>query len=270
MEELLRDAVYGFAVGDALGVPFEFKKRDTFECRGMIGGGTWGEPEGTWSDDTSMLLATADSIRVCHGRIDPDDMMTRYVRWWQRGDYSCNGDVFDIGMTTRAALARYAQDVPSFQCGDTDERSNGNGALMRILPLAFTKATDAEINAVTALTHAHDLSKLCSRQYISILRHLIDTGDLPTEWAERMLQEPRSSIRSTGYVLDSLTAAIWCVVSTSSYAQAVLTAVNLGEDTDTIAALTGGLAGIRYGIGEIPEEWLDALRGKDIIERCLF
>ena len=269
MNQKLRAAVYGFAVGDALGVPFEFKSRDSFSCSGMIGGGTWGEPEGTWSDDTSMLLATTASIRET-GRIDPDDMMQRYCDWYENAAYSCNGDVFDIGMTTRRSLNRYLSGVPSFLCGEAEERSNGNGALMRILPLAFTNATDAEADTVGALTHAHEISKLCCRNYIAAARSLIQHGELPQEWTERMQHEPRKQIQSTGYVVHSLSAAIWCIVNTENYADAVLAAVNLGGDTDTIAALTGGLAGIRYGIDEIPKIWLQKLRGKDEIERWLF
>lgn len=265
----LKDAVYGFAVGDALGVPFEFKKRGSFSCSGMIGGGTWSEPAGTWSDDTSMLLATMDSIRAC-GCIDPDDMMQRFLRWYRDADYTCNGDVFDIGMTTRSAIQRFADGVPSFLCGASDERSDGNGSLMRILPLAFTAATDEEINTISALTHAHDLSLLCCRQYVAVARHLLEHGEMPKEWTERMRSTPMEAIRSTGYVLDSLTAAIWCMVNTENYEQAVLTAVNLGEDTDTIGALTGGLAGILYGIGDIPEDWLQTLRNPSAIDNCLF
>ncbi len=265
----LRDAVYGFAVGDALGVPFEFKSRGSFECCGMIGGGTWGEPDGTWSDDTSMLIATMDSIRVM-GCIEPEDMMLRYRNWYERAEYTCNGDVFDIGMTTRSAIKRYMDGVPAILCGASDERSNGNGSLMRILPLAFTAASDEEINAVSALTHAHDLSKLCCRQYVAVARHLLETGALPQEWTERMRNTPREAVRSTGFVLDSLTAAIWCIVHTDCYEQAVLTAVNLGEDTDTIGALTGGLAGILYGYEDIPEEWLGRLRNRAAIEACMF
>ncbi len=265
----LKEAVYGFAVGDALGVPFEFQKRGTYQCLGMIGGGTWSEPEGTWSDDTSMLLATMDSIREKRC-IDPEDMMRRFHRWAEDAEYSCNGHVFDIGMTTRAAIARYGGGVPSFLCGAEDDRSNGNGSLMRILPLAFTAATDDEINAVSALTHAHELSKLCCRQYVAVARYIIERHRIPHEWAERMQVTPLEKVRSTGYVVDTLAAVMWCLVNTESYADAVLTAVNLGGDTDTIAALTGGLAGILYGIGDIPEEWIGKLRNCAEIERCLF
>ncbi len=269
MQEYLRDAVFGFAVGDALGVPFEFQPRDSFECRGMIGGGTWSQPEGTWSDDTSMLLATMASIHDA-GRIDPDDMMHRYCNWYVDGEYSCNGDVFDIGMTTRNALTRHIEGVPSFLCGASDEHSNGNGSLMRILPLAFTNATDEDINTVSSLTHAHEISKLCCRQYVAIARQLIKDGTIQDEWITRMEQEPRAKIRSTGYVVASLGAAVWCLVNTDSYAEAVLTAVNLGGDTDTIAALTGGLAGILYGIDEIPDQWLRKLRNQAELEAYLF
>ena len=270
MKQHLKAAVYGFAIGDALGVPFEFKNRDSFHCSGMIGGGTWSEPEGTWSDDTSMLLATLASIQSCGGKIDPDDMMQRFCDWYENAAYSCNGSVFDIGMTTRTALKKYMDGVPSFLCGASDERSNGNGSLMRILPLAFTDADDEQINAVSSLTHAHDISKLCCRQYISEARLLMRTGDISEEWITRMRKMPKERVRSTGFVVDTLSAAMWCLVNTDSYADAVLTAVNLGGDTDTIAAVTGGLAGIRYGFEEIPEEWIDKLRNKRELDAYLF
>ena len=270
MKQYLKAAVYGFAVGDALGVPFEFKARGSFSCCGMIGGGTWSEPEGTWSDDTSMLLATLASIQAHGGKIDPDDMMQRFCDWYENGAYSCNGDVFDIGMATRAALTKYIDGIPSFLCGSADERSNGNGSLMRILPLAFTDADDEQINAVSALTHAHDISKLCCRQYVAEARLLMKTGNVSYEWETRMRQTPKERVRSTGFVVDTLSTAMWCLVNTESYEEAVLTAVNLGGDTDTIAAVTGGLAGIRYGWQDIPEKWIQKLRNKKELDAYLF
>lgn len=144
----LRDCVYGQAVGDALGVPFEFRARGTFECTGMVGNGTHGQPAGTWSDDTSMTLAICDSYREL-GRIDVDDIRAKFLLWYRESAYTC-GRLFDIGAATASAL-RLGHGL----CG---ERDNGNGSLMRTVPLAFTDATDDEVRAVSAITHAHSTS----------------------------------------------------------------------------------------------------------------
>lgn len=255
MNDKLKGMVYGLAVGDALGVPYEFCDRDTFTCAGMTGGGTWRQPAGTWSDDTSMTLATMDSIADCDG-VDIDDMREKF-RAWAHGDaYTCNGETFDIGNTTREAL-RLGR-------GLDDEYSNGNGSLMRILPLAFVpNVTVEQVEAVSAITHAHRYSRACCWELVTDAIRLID-GEAP---AHSDLQ--RDEIRSGGYVGDTLTAARWCVGTASSYAEAVLLAVNLGGDTDTTAAVAGGLAGIVWGYDAIPEAWLAALRNKDEIERVL-
>ena len=242
----LRDCVYGQAVGDALGVPYEFRARGTFECTGMVGHGSHNQPAGTWSDDTSMALATCDSIRAT-GRIDVRDMRERFVRWYREGAYTVSG-LFDIGGTTADAL--------SSGRGRAGERDNGNGSLMRILPLAFTGATDHEVRAVSAITHAHAISCEACVRMVHVARRLI-VGEGSRDVAG-------------GFVLDTERAALWCLANTSCYAECVLAAVNLGDDTDTTAAVAGGLAGVAYGMEGIPGEWLDALLGKATIDACLF
>lgn len=260
----LRDAVYGQAVGDALGVPYEFKARDSFACTGMAGFGTHGKPAGTWSDDTSMALAVCDSYRVL-GRVDVDDILERFRAWQNKGAYSVDG-LFDIGITTSVALDRGR--------GGAGERDNGNGSLMRTVPLAFTDATDGEIRAVSAITHAHAISCDACVDCVRAAR-MLASGASARRAARAVgmgwvAAAPRSAIRSGGYVLDTWAAALWCLVGTSSYEECVLAAVNLGEDTDTTAAVAGALAGIAYGVSSIPRLWMDALRGKGAIERCLF
>ena len=269
----LRDAVYGAAVGDALGVPFEFKMRDTFECTDMVGNGTHHMPAGTFSDDTSMMLATCDSIRET-GKIDTGDMRKRFVDWWRRGEYTVDGVCFDIGNATAAALDEGK--------GQTGERDNGNGSLMRIAPLAYTHANDDDIRAVSAITHAHPISTEACVCFVGILRNIIGGNTLQDairyskpdmekfDFLDTVTERPREEIRSGGFVLDTLGAALWCFANTDSYASCVLTAVNLGGDTDTTACVAGALAGAAYGYGAIPKEWVDTLRGKDIIEDCLF
>ena len=269
----LRDAMYGAAVGDALGVPYEFKYRDTFTCADMASGGAHHQPAGTFSDDTSMALATCDSIRAC-GCIDCDDMRARFVDWADNGAYAVGGVVFDIGGTVSTALYEGR--------GCSGERSNGNGSLMRIAPLAFTDATDDEVRAVSAITHAHKISTESCVCFVNLLRGLLDGCSFDEALARSIpaldrfafladvAQQPRDAIGSSGFVLDTLSAAIWCFANTDTYADCVLAAVNLGEDTDTTACVAGALAGTVYGYEAIPAAWLDALRGKDIIDACLF
>ena len=254
----LRDCIYGLAVGDALGVPYEFRSRGTFECTDMIGYGTHGQPAGTWSDDTSMTRATCDSIREL-GHIDTADMRDKFVGWIARGEYTIDG-VFDCGGTTARALRTGK--------GGSGERDNGNGSLMRIAPLAFVDATDEEIREISAITHAHRTSTESCVTFIELMRSAMD-GALPS-WVLQLKDVPEREIRSGGFVRDTLKAASWCFVNTNSYEDCVLAAVNLGDDTDTTAAVAGALAGTAYGIEAIPREWVDALRGKELIESCLF
>jgi len=259
MAATLRDCVYGLAVGDALGVPYEFRPRGTFECSGMVGGGSHGQPAGTFSDDTSMTLATCDSIRAC-GRIDVDDMRARFEDWLFRGAYAVGGEVFDFGGTTSRALRSGA--------GCAGERDNGNGSLMRIAPLAFAGASDDEVRAVSAITHAHRLSCEACVSYVRVLRE-VAAGERPSELAPYEGMDV-SQRRSGGFVADTYSAALWCLANTSGYAECALAAVNLGDDADTTAAVAGALAGAMYSLDAIPPEWVAALRGKDIIDAALF
>lgn len=258
----LRDCVYGQAVGDALGVPYEFMGRGTFACAGMTGHGTHDQPVGTWSDDTSMALAICDSYREL-GRVDVADIRARFLAWYQDDAYTCDR-LFDIGNATATAL-RVGH-------GLSGERDNGNGSLMRTVPLAFTDATDDEVRAVSAITHAHRTSTEACVRMVKAARELA-AGASPREVADAHgvdAGKPAREVRSGGYVLDTFDASLWCLANSSSYAGCVLAAVNLGSDTDTTAAVAGALAGIVYGMDAIPAEWLEALRGKDVIEACLF
>lgn len=270
IDNKLKSAIYGLAVADAVGVPYEFKMRGSFNAVDMVGYGTHNQPKGTWSDDTSMTLATCASIKEC-GRIDASDMLSKFRAWAHKGEYAIDGCVFDIGCTTSEALYTGK--------GRDNERSNGNGSLMRIIPLAFTDARDEDIKAVSAITHAHDISKAACVCYVHIARSLIHGKELseilpsiesPFDRIRTINTLDESAIKSGGYVVSTLEAALWAVSTTDNYRDAVLKAVNLGNDTDTVGAVVGGLAGIIYGLEEIPHEWLDSLRGKDIIENSLF
>lgn len=262
----LRSAIYGLAVGDALGVPVEFMKRGSFRVEDMTGFGTHSQPCGTWSDDTSMTLATCHSIKEL-GCIDVDDIRRRFGNWLYNGEYAIDGNVFDVGGTTSAAIRNGK--------GEDGEYSNGNGSLMRILPLAFTDADYDIIGKVSAITHAHRVSIQYCIYYVRIARALLGGENITKavsiykDYSE-ITGRVQSDVLSSGFVVDTLEAALWCLCTTDNFKDAVLRAVNLGDDTDTVGAVTGGLAGIVYGIENIPKSWLDKLRGKDLIESCLW
>ena len=270
----LADIVYGAAVGDAVGVPYEGFGRDMFFCSGMDGYGSHNQPAGTFSDDTSMMLALCDSIRANDGAIVVDDMRERFRAWLNFGEYTSAPGAFGIGRTTAIALDQ--------GFGMTDERSNGNGSLMRTLPLALTAATDDDVRAVSAITHAHPISEEACVVAVGIARDLVAGKTLdealaavstPQEELSRVpyiLDYSRDDISSSAYVVSTLEAALWCLGRTSSFEECVLEAVNLGGDSDTTACVAGAFAGIIYGKDAIPAEWLEDLRGKDIIARCLF
>ena len=269
----LKAVVYGAAVGDALGVPFEFLNRGTFACEGMSAGGFHNMPLGTFSDDTSLLIATCDSIRATEG-IDIHDMRAKFRQWCYKGAYSADGKVFDVGNATVTALDQ------GFGC--SHERSNGNGSLMRIAPLAFTDASDDQIRSVSAITHAHTISTESCVVFVHILHHVLGGMPLQDAIAQSIPKDPhfafmenidrleRDSVNSGGFVLHTLEAALWCALNTNSYRDCVLAAVNLGSDTDTTACVAGALAGAIYGYNAIPAEWIDRLRGKPVIDSCLF
>lgn len=267
MKNKLKAAVYGLAIGDALGVPVEFKKRGTFNVSDMIGYGTHNQPAGTWSDDTSMTLATCDSIREC-GEIDCDDILDKFRKWLYDADYTVDNKVFDVGGTTASAL-RTGKGLDDFY-------SNGNGSLMRIIPLAFVDMNAETVSAVSAITHANDISMDVCCEYVAVAKQLLNGETLTdaTMYCSGRIPEihklDESEIKSTGFVVDTFEAAVWAVVTTDNYKDAVLKAVNLGDDTDTVAAVAGALAGIIYGMEGIPAEWIDKLRGKEVIDRCLF
>ena len=267
------DAMFGLAIGDALGVPYEFQARGAFLCTKMVGFGSHNQPAGTWSDDTSMAIATAKSLKDKGGRIDIEDIRNNFLRWVDEEDFNANGRVFDIGIATSTAL-----DTGRSQ---TDERSNGNGSLMRILPLAFTDCSDDEIEAVSAITHGHRISREACVIYVHLVRRLLageTIGEIiptlkygkPFDRLCRIDRLEEADINSGGYVVDTLEASIWCLARHGSFRDTVLAAVNLGGDTDTTGVVAGGLAGLVYGLdSDFAKECMEVLRGKEIIEACL-
>jgi ADP-ribosylglycohydrolase len=280
----LTDAILGLMVGDAMGVPVEFMPRAKLDENPVVtmrGDGTHKQPKGTWSDDSSMTLATLDSLLTC-GRPDGHDAMRRFVAWYRDGMYTPYGEIFDIGNTTRLAIDNFMRG--KMPCGLSEETSNGNGALMRILPVAFLPMPIARRLEVArefaALTHAHERNLLACEFYIKVADNLINgvhdwLGDACSLITSRGVTDKsfsrleklnllcRDEIKSTGYVIDTLEAALWCLLRTDNYRDCVLTAVNLGKDTDTVGACAGGLAAIKYGEQDIPREWLNAIPSLD-------
>lgn len=252
-------------------------------------------PAGTFSDDSSMMLATMNSIANNGGEIDYDDIMVEFVKWWKFGKYTQYGDAFDIGITTSSALNKFRNGAKALDSGLCGERDNGNGSLMRILPLAFIEDIGYEtIENVSAVTHAHERSKIACVFYVELAKSILssenpieehvriasdkikenyrDSSEL--EYFDRILEgsifdDPIDSIKSTGYVLSTLEAVIYVLGNTNSYKEAVLMAVNLGNDTDTVGAITGGIAGLYYGYDEIPGEWLVQIKDlNEVLRLC--
>ena len=290
----------GLCVGDALGVPMEFTSRAELvksPVTFMLGYGTWDVPAGTWSDDSSLTFCLAECL--CNG-FSLDTIANSFWRWYNEGYWTPYGEVFDIGNTTFLAIVNWKQGTPPLEAGGKSEKSNGNGSLMRILPMAYfhkslsLRELITRTHQVSCITHAHLRSQIACGVYISIAVSLLEGADSQTAYLQglqnvnkiysaseyaseiphfarvfsgEIAQLPVEEIRSSGYVIDTLEASLWCLLNSSSYAEAVLKAVNLGGDTDTTAAVTGGLAGIYYGSENIPPEWIEQIvRQEDIID----
>lgn len=302
---LLNNAILGAIVGDALGVPVEFYDREILErcpVTNFLEFGTHNQPMGTWSDDSSLLLATKDGLSNGY---DLKQISDNFLKWYSEEDYTPHGKIFDIGMTTRNALERLKQGCSPVYSGDFEECYNGNGSLMRILPLLgsvnFEKyLIDAyfKIREVSGITHSHVRSVLCCVYYLLFLENSKEEhddkiaiyyktnedfdfilkrfkiADIEIKNFNRLLSDcihsvDFKSIHGTGYVIQSLEASIYCFLTTNCYKEAVLKAVNLGDDTDTTGSITGGLAAYYYGMGCIPQNWIDKLVKKDYVLNIL-
>ena len=272
----------GLAVGDAVGTTLEFCSRDAQpRLQDMVGGGPFDLPPGAWTDDTAMALALADSL-AASGTLDCRDLMDRFVRWWQEGDYSCTGHCFDIGNTTRQALDRYRRTGDPL-AGSTDLQSAGNGSLMRLAPVALRFWHDrprliAAAADQSRTTHGAEEAVDACRAFAELLAEAIAGSPRADLLAWRTFEgapavarvmagswrgRPRNRIRSSGYVVHTLEAAIWSVARTGDFRNAVLLAANLADDADTVAAVTGQLAGALYGLSGIPDDWLERVAWQD-------
>ncbi|MGI4832164.1 MAG: ADP-ribosylglycohydrolase family protein [Janthinobacterium lividum] len=307
-----RAALLGLAVGDALGVPVEFQGREARRrdpVTGMRAYGSHRQPAGTWSDDSSLTFCLAETLARPGGLTGPPDLADfarRASNWLDNAYWTATDETFDVGGATRAAIERLRRGTPPAQAGPSAEQDNGNGALMRILPLAFHQAWRAEpldlnaawalTEAVACVTHGHPRSTLGCFLYLLVARGLLQglgpagayeqmqtlinewlrsqaKGAVFYEWPkyERVLSGSlptlaESEISSSGYVVHTLEAALWCLLRHDTYAATVLAAVNLGDDTDTTGAVAGGLAGLAYGETAIPAEWRARLARRADVE----
>ena len=288
----ITNAMRGLIVGDALGVPVEFCTRDELDrdpVSHMRAYGTYKQPAGTWSDDSSMALCTLESLTAGY---DLEDMMTRFRDWNYEAYMTPHGTTFDIGFTCSDAISAFKISGDHRTCGMSHERSNGNGSLMRIMPLSLAvsqwapKEIVARSSEVSALTHGHIRSQLCCAIYSLIVSRIAAGDDLAAAHSFAVTnvdvpeaeQEPlagilsgecmrreRDLVRSSGYVVHTLEASLWCLANFANYPEATLAAVNLGSDTDTTGAVTGGLAGLMYG--DIPDQWWqETARHEDLDE----
>ena len=295
----IASVIIGHAVGDALGVPREFYDRDILNkepITGMIGYGTHNQPAGVWSDDTSMTLATLDKLGPT---IQLEDVINGFIEWYTEAEYTARGELFDIGNVTAKALNNHMDNKLLDRCGCDSDGSNGNGSLMRIAPAVLYleygqyKNLDIKdklkyIHNISALTHAHTRSLvgcgiyalvmweiLRKREKGSIYKGLqlaseIYKNTLQLRYYSRLIEADISKvdmddIKSSGYIVDTLEAAMWCLLTTETYKDCVLKAVNLGDDTDTVAAIAGSLAGALYGYNSIPDNWIKQLARKEYI-----
>lgn len=287
----------GLIVGDALGLPVQFAGREARiidPVTGMRGYGTFNMPPGFWSDDSSMALCLAESL--LEAGFDTDDMGRRFASWYREGYWTPTGYAYDIGKSTAQAMERLISGVPAIEAGPAGERDNGNGSLMRILPLSiFMHNVSNEILAekiwdASRITHGHP--RACSACYLySILVRDLLHGWRPIEAYQRLCQNaelthglpreevhvferllggeigkiPEDQIRSDGYVVHTLEASVWCLLNHDNFKDTILAAVNLGDDTDTTGAVAGGLAGIVYGLDGIAKDWVEVLADKNDI-----
>ena len=297
----ISSGILGYAVGDALGVPVEFKSRTTLKyhpVKEMNEYGSHNVARGTWSDDTSMTIATIDSIIEKNG-IDYENIMLKFCEWEKNNKYTATNITFDVGSTVHKALETFMYyNKKAFDCGLKNEKSNGNGSIMRMLPIAFylfaKKLSENEeveiVNNISSLTHAHEISKLGCKIFCDYVKEILNGSDkyeaynrikkIPynkyyslnsIEKYNRILEYDiakisEDNILSSGYIVDTLEAVLWCTLNSNSYEEAVLKAVNLGNDTDTIGAITGGICGCIYGIDNIPIKWIKQLKKADYLK----
>jgi len=293
---MIKSLLFGVAVGDAMGVPVEFTPRNELDINPvttMTGYGTYDVPAGAFSDDSSLTFCLAEAMTV---DFDIKNIEKNFIAWKKDAYWTATGEVFDIGVQTLKSI--YALEN-GYRRSDFDITSNGNGSLMRISPLVFHLMNKPILDRfeivkeVSSITHGHIISVISCFYYLEYLRELLNGSDCFTAYINtnalvesylksRLIGDDvinlfsnllngnmptvgRNQINSSGYVIDTLEASMWSILTTTNYEDAILTAVNLGNDTDTTAAVTGGLAGVIYGYDTIPTAWVSTLlRAHDI------
>ena len=284
----MKDGIIGHAIGDAMGVPVEFKDRESLmynpvrEMRRSYAG-----DKGTWSDDTSMEIATMDSFINNRGW-NYDDIMINFGDWINDSKFTAHNYTFDVGRTCLTAIRRYLQQgVDALESGLDDMNSNGNGSLMRILPIAYYCFYK---KLKSSLTHRHEISILGCYIYVLYVIKLLQGKDKysaynmikiedysmfddeSVSYYKRIIKDDLNAlnvddIKSSGFVVDTLEASMWVVLKASNFKESIIGSVNLGGDTDTIGAITGSMAGIIYGYDSIPKDWLNSLARREYIEK---
>jgi ADP-ribosyl-[dinitrogen reductase] hydrolase len=274
----LSGSLVGLAVGDAVGTTVEFKPRGSFPTvTDMTGGGPFRLPVGYWTDDTSMAVCLAESL-LFHPSLDKNDLLDRFCKWYKEGYNSPTGRCFDIGITTCNALEEYMHS--GSVVNNNYASSAGNGSIMRLAPVAILYHADPALAADCAVdqgmtTHASNLASGCCEMLSDVLTTLYTATDpnaifdikIQDHWPTEvknilnadLLTKTEKEIQSTGYAVHTLEAAVWCFLTTKNFEQAVLKAVNLGGDADTIGAVTGQIAGAYYGESDIPDTWIEKL-----------
>jgi ADP-ribosyl-[dinitrogen reductase] hydrolase len=286
LQDRFRGALLGLACGDAVGTTVEFKRRGTFEpVTAMAGGGPFRLNPGEWTDDTSMALCLATSLVEKQG-FHAHDQMSRYVRWTREGYLSSNGTCFDVGMTVMKALGRFRQTGDPFS-GSTEPNTAGNGCLMRLAPVPMFYFLDRlqaiEMSGESSRTTHAALECVEASRLFGAMLHSALSGAAKDEillgHGLHDFQSPSimaiangdyrhkdvTQIKGSGYVVESLEAALWCFHNSGSFETAVLTATNLGHDADTTAAICGQLSGAFYGEENIPRSWRNKLAYSDMI-----
>jgi len=267
LEDRAVGALVGLAVGDALGTSVEFKPRGTFTpVTGMRGGGAFDMPVGGWTDDTSMALALGEALLQDRALSDAATVMNRWLNWWQYGQYSHTGDCFDIGNQTASALGVWRDQS---KLPEHEGWSAGNGGIMRLAPVVLVHLDDLSTAATIAqrqsdFTHRNAICRQIAVGLATTLFRLIH-GEMAEIVPSNIASREEAEVKSTGYVLDTFEAALWAFAPTDGFASIVLRAVNLGDDADTVGAVTGQIAGARYGLSGIPTEWVEALIWRDDI-----
>ncbi len=282
IQDKCRGSLLGLATGDALGTTVEFSRRGTFTpLTDIIGGGPFNLKPGEWTDDTSMALCLAESLIANEG-MNLNDQLDRYIEWWQNGHNSVTGRCFDIGNTVSSALRNYQRTHDPYS-GSTDARSAGNGSIMRLapVPIFFANNPTAAIDAAAessrtthGATEAVDACRLFThliiRAFTAESKETIFTATPPPDLCPTIVDiaagtyktKGKSDIKGSGYVVQSLEAALWAFGNSDTFEEGALLAVNLGDDADTTGAVYGQIAGAYYGMSGIPKHWLKKLAWK--------